>query len=131
MNFDSLGILFYLPVFIGIAFACFFAEKAMSARSKAREDTSSELNGKAKGFDKKVVLAIFLTVVYAWITSSLTSGVRQSDFEKLLKYLKGKHKKTTIIAHADRLNDHLVSSANRTILFKHIKSLVEKKKGLP
>ncbi len=59
----------------------------------------------------------------------LCSG--DGDFEKLLRYVKGKHKKTTIIAHGHRLNKNLAETANRCILFTEIRNKVEKKKELP
>jgi len=59
----------------------------------------------------------------------LCSG--DGDFIKLVKYIKGKHKKMTIMAHKDRLNSNLAIGANRIIFFRDIKSFVEKKKELP
>ncbi|MFH1363896.1 MAG: NYN domain-containing protein [Candidatus Omnitrophota bacterium] len=59
----------------------------------------------------------------------LCSG--DGDFIKLIKYAKGKHKKTTIIAHGDRLNKDLAITANRKITFQSIKTFIEKKKELP
>jgi uncharacterized LabA/DUF88 family protein len=59
----------------------------------------------------------------------LCSG--DGDFIKLLKYAKGKYKKTTIIAHRDRLNDELAYTANRLFTFQQIKAEVEKQKELP
>ena len=53
---------------------------------------------------------------------SLVSG--DGDFEKLIKYLKGKRKKTVVIAPKDRLSDNLKKVANKTVdlgdLKKHI-----------
>lgn len=54
----------------------------------------------------------------------LCSG--DGDFLKLVKYLKGKHKKVTIITHHDRLNYNLAQAANRSIFLHTIKSSVEK-----
>lgn len=59
----------------------------------------------------------------------LCSG--DGDFVKLVKYLKGKYKKVTIVAHKDRLNSNLAFAASRKIYFQEIKSFVEKKKELP
>lgn len=59
----------------------------------------------------------------------LCSG--DGDFEKLLRYVKGKHKKATIIAHKYRLNQNLSEAANRCIYLSEIKDKVEKKKELP
>jgi len=54
----------------------------------------------------------------------LCSG--DGDFTKLLKYVKGKYKKTTIMTHKDRLNGELRKTANRAIFFEHIRKDVEK-----
>ncbi|MEA3368811.1 MAG: NYN domain-containing protein [Candidatus Ratteibacteria bacterium] len=59
----------------------------------------------------------------------LCSG--DGDFIKLAKYIKGKHKKVTIVAHKDRLNSNLAITANRKVFFQDIRALVEKKKELP
>lgn len=59
----------------------------------------------------------------------LCSG--DGDFVKLVKYLKGKYKKVTIIAHKLRLNYNLELAANRKIFFHELKPHIEKKKGLP
>ncbi|MBL7081392.1 MAG: NYN domain-containing protein [Candidatus Omnitrophica bacterium] len=59
----------------------------------------------------------------------LCSG--DGDFEKLLRYVKGKFKKATLIAHKDRLNQNLFATANRIIFFDKIKEKVIKKKELP
>ena len=48
------------------------------------------------------------------------------DFKKLLKYVKGKHKKTTIIVHKDRLNWSLEESANRVIYIDELKPHISK-----
>ncbi len=54
----------------------------------------------------------------------LCSG--DGDFEKLLKYVKGKFKKTTIITHKDRLNRELRKTANRIIYLEDIKTDIQK-----
>ena len=59
----------------------------------------------------------------------LCSG--DGDFVKLLKYLKGKFKKTTVIAHKDRIHWKLEETANRVIFFTEIRKIIEEKKGLP
>lgn len=59
----------------------------------------------------------------------LCSG--DGDFVKLLKYVKGKFKKTTVIAHRDRTNWKVAETANRIIYLETIRSEIEKKKGLP
>ena len=59
----------------------------------------------------------------------LCSG--DGDFTKLIKYVKGKYKKTTLIVHKDRLNWELKETANRVIFFEDIRRAVEIKKGLP
>jgi len=45
----------------------------------------------------------------------LCSG--DGDFTKLLRYVKGKYKKATIMAHKERLNRELRRTANRVIYF--------------
>ncbi len=59
----------------------------------------------------------------------LCSG--DGDFEKLLRYVKGKHKKATLITHGSRCNWLLKLAANRVISFEEIKHEIEKKRGLP
>ena len=59
----------------------------------------------------------------------LCSG--DGDFTKLLKYIKGKYKKATIIAHKDRLNWQLLKTANKVIFFEDMRKGLEKRKGLP
>ena len=50
-----------------------------------------------------------------------------SDFTILLKYIKGKHKKATVITHKDRSNRQLLKSANRVIFIEDIRNDVELK----
>lgn len=54
----------------------------------------------------------------------LCSG--DGDFTKLLKYLKNKYKKATIIAHKDRLNWSLEKATNRVIYIEDLKLYIEK-----
>jgi len=54
----------------------------------------------------------------------LCSG--DGDFTKLLKYVKGKHKKTIIITHKDRLNRDLQKTANRVIYLEDLRLDIEK-----
>lgn len=54
----------------------------------------------------------------------LCSG--DGDFIKLLKYLKGKYKKMTIVTHKDRLNQELRKTANRVIYLEDIRTDLEK-----
>jgi uncharacterized LabA/DUF88 family protein len=54
----------------------------------------------------------------------LCSG--DGDFTKLLKYVKGKYKKTTIIGHKDRINWNLEESANRVIYIDDLKQYISK-----
>jgi len=49
----------------------------------------------------------------------LCSG--DGDFEKLLRYVKGKHKKATLIAHVSRCNWLLKAAANRVIPFEEVR----------
>ena len=44
------------------------------------------------------------------------------DFIKLIKYLKGKKKKTVVIAPSDRLSDNLENAANQVIYLEDLKS---------
>ncbi len=50
----------------------------------------------------------------------LCSG--DGDFIKLIRYLKGKHKKVTVIAGKDRLSEGVKKAANQVIYLKDIKS---------
>jgi len=54
---------------------------------------------------------------------SLVSG--DGDFEKLIKYLKGKRKKTIVIASKDRLSDNLEKAANTVIPLNRIKDSIK------
>jgi uncharacterized LabA/DUF88 family protein len=54
---------------------------------------------------------------------SLVSG--DGDFEKLVKYLKGKRKKTIVIAPKDRLSDNLKKAANTVIYLHNIKDSIK------
>ena len=45
------------------------------------------------------------------------------DFVKLIKYLKGKRKKTVVVAPSDRFSDNLGKAANQVI---YLESLEEK-----
>ncbi len=54
----------------------------------------------------------------------LCSG--DGDFEKLLRYAKGKHKKATLIAHGSRCNWLLKLAANRFISFEEIRKGIGK-----
>jgi uncharacterized LabA/DUF88 family protein len=56
----------------------------------------------------------------------LCSG--DGDFVKLIKYLKGKYKKTTLISHKDRYNWQLEKAANRVIFIEDIRKAVERDK---
>ena len=55
---------------------------------------------------------------------SLVSG--DGDFEKLVKYLKSKRKKTIVIAPKDRLSNNLKKAANMTINLNSIRSSIKK-----
>src|SRR3989338_4003504 len=54
----------------------------------------------------------------------LCSG--DGDFEKLLRYVKGKHKKATVIAFKARCSNQLQLAANRFISFEGIRQEVQK-----
>lgn len=53
----------------------------------------------------------------------LCSG--DGDFTKLIKYLKGKWKKTIVIAPSDRLSHDLEKAANKVIYLENIKKDIE------
>jgi len=55
----------------------------------------------------------------------LCSG--DGDFTKLLKYVKGHHRKATVIAHKDRINWELKKTANRVIFLEDIGQEIEMK----
>ena len=55
----------------------------------------------------------------------LCSG--DGDFVRLLKYLKGKYKKTIVLAPGDRLNSELEKTANQTLHLGQIRQLIEDK----
>ena len=48
------------------------------------------------------------------------------DFVKLVKYLKGKKKKTVVIAPSDRLSDNLESAANQVIYLEDLQTEIMK-----
>ena len=48
------------------------------------------------------------------------------DFIKLVKYLKGKKKKTVVIAPSDRLSDNLENAANQVIYLEDLKSEISR-----
>ena len=48
------------------------------------------------------------------------------DFMKLVKYLKGKKKKTVVIAPSDRLSDNLENAANQVIYLEDLKSEISR-----
>jgi uncharacterized LabA/DUF88 family protein len=50
----------------------------------------------------------------------LLSG--DGDFVKLIKYLKGKKKKTVVIAPSDRFSDNLEKAANQVIYLEDLKA---------
>lgn len=54
----------------------------------------------------------------------LCSG--DGDFEKLVRYIKGKHKKVTVVCHSHRLNTSLAQAANRTVYYSAIRSQIER-----
>lgn len=47
------------------------------------------------------------------------------DFVKLIKYLKGKRKKTVVIAPSDRLSDNLEKTANQIIYLEDIEKYIK------
>ncbi len=53
----------------------------------------------------------------------LCSG--DGDFVKLIKYVKGKYKKTLVIGHKDRFNWELEKAANRTIFLEDVQDKIE------
>lgn len=78
-------------------------------------------------FDVEITI-IALDKIKEYEELVLCSG--DGDFTKLAKYLKGKYRKVTLIAHKDRLNSNLSFAVNRKIFFRDIK-FVQKKKELP
>lgn len=100
-------------------------------RSKPVADVYDMTAGQYKrkcNFDVEITI-IALDKLPEYQELVLCSG--DGDFIKLLKYAKGKYKKTTIVAHKARLNWRLAETANRVIYLEDIKNEVEKKKGLP
>ena len=91
------------------------------------DNTSGEYKRKCN-FDVEMTI-IALDRIDDYQEFVLCSG--DGDFVKLLKYLKGKHKKTTIISHKDRSNWELEKAANRVVYFHQLKEEVQKVKGLP
>ena len=90
-------------------------------------NTSGEYKSKCN-FDVEMTI-IALDGIDEYQEFVLCSG--DGDFVKLLKYLKGKHKKTTVISHKDRANWELEKAANRLIYFHHLRESIQKVKGLP
>ena len=91
------------------------------------DSTDGEYKRKCN-FDVEITI-IALDKLQEYQELVLCSG--DGDFVKLLKYVKGKHRKSTIIVHKDRLNWGLKATANRVIFLENIKNEVEKKRGLP
>ena len=56
----------------------------------------------------------------------LILGSGDGDFVKLIKYAKGKFKKTTVIAHKNRSNQGLEESANRVIFIEDIREEIKR-----
>ena len=56
-------------------------------------------------------------------TMVLCSG--DGDFLKLVKYMKGKFKKTLVIAHKDRFNWVLEKAANKIFFLEDIREKIE------
>jgi len=86
------------------------------------------------GFNRKCNFDVEITIIALDKLSDyqelvLCSG--DGDFIKLIKYAKGKFRKTTVMAHKHRLNSELEITANKTIFFETLKPELEKKKGLP
>ena len=95
--------------------------------SSVYDSTKGDFNRKCN-FDVEMTI-IALDKISEYQELVLCSG--DGDFIKLLKYVKGKYKKTTIIAHKHRLNSELEETANRTIYIETLRAELEKKKGLP
>lgn len=79
-------------------------------------------------FDVEITIEA-LDLINAYDELVLCSG--DGDFLKLVRYVKGKHKKVTLISHKDRLNSEMRTAANRIIFLEDIRSEIEKKRGLP
>jgi len=91
------------------------------------DKTSGDYKRKCN-FDVEItILALDLLNDYDELV--LCSG--DGDFIKLLKYVKGKFKKTMIIAHKDRTNQELKKTANSAISIESIRSEIGRNKRLP
>ena len=77
-------------------------------------------------FDVEITIAA-LDKIDVYDELVLCSG--DGDFVKLLKYVKGKYKKTTVIVDEKMLNWELEKTANRAIFFKDIKPHIERIKN--
>jgi uncharacterized LabA/DUF88 family protein len=86
------------------------------------DSTKGEYKRKCN-FDVEITI-LALDQLSAYEELVLCSG--DGDFTKLLKYVKGKYKKTTIIVHKDRLNWGLEESANRVIFLEDLKQYISK-----
>ncbi len=100
---------------------------------KVRTKPVSSLYDNTKGiytrkcnFDVEITL-IALDGLNNYDELVLCSG--DGDFTKLLRHLKGKHKKTTLIAHKDRINWELKKTANRVIFIEDLRIAVEREQN--
>ncbi len=86
------------------------------------DNTNSEYKRKCN-FDVEITLkAVDLLSNYE--TMVLCSG--DGDFVKLVRYVKGKYKKTLVIGNKDRFNWELEKAANKTIFLEDIRDKIEK-----
>lgn len=85
------------------------------------DDTDGEYKRKCN-FDVEITI-IAIDQLDKYDELVLCSG--DGDFVKLLKYIKGKHKKTTLIAHKDRINSNLKKTANKTLFLKDLRKDIE------
>lgn len=86
-------------------------------------DNTSNTYKRKCNFDVEITLkAVDLHPDY----ETMVLGSGDGDFVKLVKYIKGKYKKTTIIGHKDRFNWELEKVANKTIFLEDIRDKIER-----
>lgn len=90
--------------------------------SSLYDSTEGDFKRKCNVDVEITIIALDLINVYQELI--LCSG--DGDFEKLLRYVKGKHKKATVIAFKARSSNQLQLVANRFIPFEGIRQEVQK-----
>ena len=89
----------------------------------AYDSTSGKYKSKCN-FDVEITI-VALDKLAEYDELILCSG--DADFEKLIKYIKGKYKKSVVVAHNDRISSRLRAAANKVISLESIRELIEKK----